>query len=455
MKEPLIAPRPTVHWQRADAAHYIHPFTDSAELAGKSAIISRADGVYLWDNDGNKILDGMAGLWCVNIGYGREELAQAAAAQMRQIPYYNSFFQCATPTTIRFAEALVEIAPPGFNRVFFTGSGSEANDTILRMIRHYWAARGQPQRQVVISRHNAYHGSTVAGASLGGMAAMHAQGGLPIPDIAHIRQPHHYAEGEGMDEAAFGTLCAQALQDKIDEIGSGRVAAFIAEPVQGAGGVVVPPENYWREIQAICDKNDIPIISDEVICGFGRLGQWFGCQHFGVSPKLMPIAKGMTSGYLPMGGVLVHDSIADVLHEQGGEFSHGYTYGGHPTCAAVGLENLRILKEEKIIETVRGETAPYLQQQWATLGEHRAVSATRGCGMVAALELAAADGKRFACQPSAGMQCRRMSIANGLVMRAIGDTLIVSPPLVICKSEIDELIEKAHKTLDDFAAANL
>ena len=219
--------------------------------------------------------------------------------------------------------------------------------------------------------------------------------------------------------------------------------------------MVTPPSNYWAEVQAICDKHDIPIICDEVICGFGRLGEGFGAQHFGISPKLMPIAKGMTSGYLPMGGVLVHDDIADVIKEKGGEFAHGYTYSGHPACAAVGLENLRLLRDEGIIDKVREDTAPYLQQQWATLASHPAVAVTRGCGMVAALELADDSGARFSCQPEAGPQCRDFSIKNGLVMRAVGDTMIIAPPLVISKGEIDELIDKAGKTLDDFAAANL
>lgn len=447
--------RHTGELQQLDAAHYIHPFTDSGAMGAGARIIQRAAGVYLWDSDGNQFLDGMSGLWCVNIGYGRERLAQAAQRQLRELPYYNSFFQCATPVAIEFAEALAQVAPPGFNRVFFTGSGSESNDTVIRMIRHYWAVRGQPQRTVIISRHNAYHGSTLGGGSLGGMAAIHAQGGLPIPDVAHIRQPHYFAEGKGMSEEEFTQACVQALQDKIEEIGAERVAAFIGEPVQGAGGVVVPPPNYWAGIQEVCDRHGIPLVSDEVICGFGRLGEWFGCQHFGTAPKLISIAKGMTSGYLPMGGVLVHDDIAEVLKTDGGEFAHGFTYSGHPVCAAVGVENLRILHEENIVQRVREELAPYFQQQWATLASHRAVAQVRGCGMMAALELGTAAGERFPCTPQAGVQCRTLSLQHGLVMRAVGDAMIVAPPLVSSKAEIDELVEKAGKTLDAFAAANL
>ena len=417
--------RNTADYQRADSAHYIHPFTDSKALGTGARIIQRAEGVYLWDSDGNKILDGMSGLWCVNIGYGRRELAEAAAKQMAELPYYNSFFQCATPPAIELAESLAQIAPSGFNRVFFTGSGSEANDTVIRMVRRYWELRGESKRTVIISRHNAYHGSTMAGASLGGMAAMHAQGGLPIPDIAHIRQPYWFGEGRTHTPDEFGLICARALADKIEEIGKEKVAAFIGEPVQGAGGVIVPPTTYWPEVQKICDHYGIPIIADEVICGFGRLGWWFGSEHFNIQAKIMPIAKGMTSGYLPMGGVLVHDDIAEVLAEKCGEFTHGFTYSGHPTCAAVAVENIRIMREEKIIERVQNDTAPYFQQQWAALAEHSLVGNVRGIGMVAGLELATADGKPYGA--SVGAQCRDLSIANGLVMRSIGDAMIVAP----------------------------
>ncbi len=429
----------TKHYQKLDSAHYLHPFTNTKELADNALIIEKADNVYLWDTDGNQILDGMSGLWCVNIGYGRHELANAAFAQMQELPYYNSFFKSATPKSIELAAALTEIAPDGFNHVFFTGSGSESNDTIIRMIRHYWSVQGYPDRNVIISRHNSYHGSTVASASLGGMAAMHAQGGLPIPNIEHIRQPYYFGEGQGHTEEEFGLLCAKALADKIEEVGAHRVAAFIGEPVQGAGGVIIPPSNYWQAIQAICDKHNIPIVADEVICGFGRLGTWFGSDKLNIRPKLMPIAKGLTSGYLPMGGVLVHDDIADVLINQGEEFVHGFTYSGHPTCAAVALENLRILREEKIIENVNDVIGPYFAEQWQKLGQHEKVAESRCIGMVGALELTSGYS---------GSTCRDLCIQNHLVMRAIGNTMIASPALVMTKSQIDELVQKATSALD-------
>ncbi len=439
----------TADYRRLDAAHYMHPFTDGGALGAGARIIARGEGVYLWDTDGNKLLDGMSGLWCVNMGYGREEIVRAVEKQLRALPYYNSFFQCATPPAVELAAKLAEVAPPGFSHVFFTGSGSEANDTVVRLIRRYWELRGQPQRTVIISRKNAYHGSTMAGASLGGMAAMHAQGGLPIPGITHVRQPYFFEEGRGMNPDEFGKLAARAVAEKIGEIGAETTAAFIGEPVQGAGGVITPPPSYWPEVRRICEANDIPIIADEVICGFGRLGRWFGSEHFGIAPKLMPVAKGMTSGYLPMGGVLVHDEIAEIINE-GGEFAHGFTYGGHPACAAAALANIELMQTENIIEKVRDNIAPYFQERWRQLASHPLVGDARGVGMVAAIELVAdkESGARFNCKPGAGEICRDKSMQCGLVMRAVRDTMIAAPPLVISRAEIDELAAKAMEALD-------
>ncbi|MGD8709615.1 MAG: aminotransferase, partial [Ectothiorhodospiraceae bacterium] len=305
-------------WQELDRRHHLHPFTDAGALNRRgSRVITRAEGVYLWDAGGNRILDAMAGLWCVNVGYGREELVRAAERQMRELPYYNTFFQTTHPPAAELTARLAEVAPPGMDHVFFTNSGSEANDTVIRMARHYWAARGRRSKQVIISRENAYHGSTMGGASLGGMKPMHAQGGLPIPGIEHIAQPHWFESDRSLDRDSFGVHTARALQRRIDELGAENVAAFIAEPVQGAGGVIVPPATYWPEIRRICRENDILLVVDEVICGFGRLGTWFGSDYYGLEPDLMPMAKGMSSGYLPIAGVMVRDEVADVLIHQG------------------------------------------------------------------------------------------------------------------------------------------
>jgi len=439
----------TLHWQALSRDHHLPPFTDYKALNAKGTrIITRASGVYLWDSEGHKILDAMAGLWCVNVGYGREELVEAAARQMRELPYYNLFFQTAHPPAVALAKAIADIAPDGMNHVFFTGSGSEANDTVLRMVRHYWAIKGKPAKKVVIGRWNGYHGSTVAGASLGGMKAMHGQGDFPIPGIEHIDQPYWFGEGGDMSPEEFGVRIADQLEQKILEVGEDKVAAFIAEPIQGAGGVIIPPDSYWPKIREILARHDILFIADEVICGFGRTGEWFGSDYYGLKPDLMPIAKGLTSGYIPMGGVVVRDEVVQTLNE-GGEFYHGFTYSGHPVAAAVALENIRILREEKIVERVKAKTAPYLQSRWQELLEHPLVGEARGVGMLGALELVKnkKTRERFA-EPGVGMLCREHCFRNGLVMRAVGDTMIISPPLVIGEAEIDELIDKVRRCLD-------
>ena len=443
----------TLHWQALSRNHHLPPFTDYKALNAKGArVITKASGVYLWDSEGHKILDAMAGLWCVNIGYGREELVEAATRQMRELPYYNLFFETSHPPAIALAKAIADVAPPGMNHVFFTGSGSEANDTVLRMVRHYWAIKGMPAKKVVIGRWNGYHGSTVAGASLGGMKAMHDQNDGPIPGIEHIDQPYWYGEGGELDPEEFGIRAAQQLEQKILEVGEDKVAAFIAEPIQGAGGVIIPPDSYWPKIREILARYQILFVADEVICGFGRTGEWFGSDYYGNAPDLMPIAKGMTSGYIPMGGVVVRDGVVQTLNE-GGEFYHGFTYSGHPVAAAVALENIRIMREEKIVERVKAKTAPYLQSRWQELADHPLVGEARGVGMLGALELVKnkKTRERFA-EPGVGMRCRQHCFQNGLVMRAVGDTMIISPPLVINEEEIDELIVKARRCLDATAA---
>ena len=442
---------PTAELQALDAAHHMHPFTHGDELKTKGArIITRARGVTLTDSEGNEILDAMGGLWCVNIGYGRGELAEVAARQMRELPYYNTFFQTSHVPAIALSAKLAELAPGDLNHIFYAGSGSEANDTNIRMVRTYWAQMGEPERNIIISRKNAYHGSSVGSGSLGGMSGMHAQGGMPIPDIHHIDQPNWYAEGGDMDPEAFGLERARQLEARIEELGAQRVAAFIAEPVQGAGGVIVPPDSYWPEIQRICDKHGILLIADEVICGFGRTGNWFGSQTYAIRPDIMTIAKGLSSGYAPIGGSIVSDKVSQVMNAC--EFNHGYTYSGHPVSCAVALENLRILEEERIVERVATDTGPYLQEKWRGLAEHPMVGEARIVGMMGSIALTPdkASRAKFASDPgTAGYICRERCFANNLVMRHVGDRMIISPPLVISKSEIDTLIERAWQSLDE------
>lgn len=434
-----------------DAAHHLHPFSDMKKLnADGTRIIQRGEGVHIFDSHGKKYLDGFAGLWCVNIGYGRKEIADAVARQMNELPYYNTFFGTTTPPTTLLAEKVTSKAGPRFNHIFFTGSGSEANDTWFRMARVYWAAVGKPSKKKVIARRNGYHGSTVAGASLGGMKYMHEQGDLPIPGIVHIGQPYWYGEGEDLSPAEFGLKVARELEAKIDELGEENVAAFVAEPIQGAAGVIVPPETYWPEIDRICKARNILLVSDEVICGFGRLGEWFGHQYFGVEPDFAPIAKGLSSGYLPIGGVLVSDRIAEVLINDVGDFNHGFTYSGHPVCAAAALENLRIIEEEKLVERVRDDIGPYFAKKWGALAEHDFVGEAQSVGLMGGLQLAA-DKKtrsRFEKPDPIGALVRNRALANGLVLRATGDRMLASPPLVISHEEVDEMARIAKLALD-------
>ena len=442
--------------QALDAAHFLHPFTDHQALAQRGArVITHASGVHIWDARGQRIIDAMSGLWCVNVGYGRQALADAAYRQMLLLPYYNAFFQTTTEPAVRLAARLCELAPPvdgrAFTHVFFTSSGSEANDTNVRLVRRYWDLMGQPQRKVIISRRNAYHGSTVAAASLGGMAAMHAQGDLPIPGIEHIEQPHYWALRQPGESAAdFGVRAARWLEEKILAIGPERVAAFIAEPVQGAGGVIIPPETYWPEVQRIVERYGILLISDEVICAFGRLGHWFAYERFGTRPDLVTFAKGVTSGYVPLGGVLVNERVARVLIERGGEFTHGYTYSGHPVACAVALANLDILQGEALPQRVRDDTGPYLAQRFAELTDHPLVGVAETCGFVAGLMLVR---DKATLQPwpdtwEVGMICRAHCFDSGVVMRAVGDRMIIAPPLVMTRADIDDMVACICTALD-------
>ena len=448
--------RTTQQWQAADAAHFLHPFTDFQALARKgSRVITRADNIYLWDSDGHKILDAMSGLWCVNVGYGQQALIDAATRQLKELPFYNAFFQTATPPAIELAELLAEISPPQFQHVFFSVSGSEGNDTVVRMVRRYWDILGQPERQVIISRKNAYHGSTMAGASLGGMSGMHAQGGLPIPGIVHIEQPYWFENAPaGMLRDEFGLLAASWLEAKIVELGANKVAAFIGEPIQGAGGVIIPPATYWPEIQRICDKHGILLVSDEVITGFGRTGHWFGCETMGFQPDLMTFAKGVTSGYIPLGGVMVGQRVAKVLIEQGGEFNHGYTYSGHPVACAVAIANIKLIRELGLVERVHDELGPYLARAFEQLKEHPLVGEAQTCGLMGALLLVkdktgnGGRGTPFASDLEVGMLCRGHCFGNGLIMRAVGDRMIIAPPLVITRAQIDEMVALIQRCLD-------
>jgi putrescine aminotransferase len=441
--------------RRLDVAHHLPAQADYGLLQrmGGSRIIVRSDGCWIHDGDGNVLLDAMAGLWCVQVGHGREELAKAAYDQMIELAYYNTFFKTAAPPTVQLAAKVAGLLGEPFSHVFFNNSGSEAVDTALRMARWYWQARGEPERTVLIGRVNGYHGSTIAGVSMGGMGAMRAQGGPWVPDIEHIIQPYAF-EAVGEDADAFGLRAAAALEEKILEVGPERVAAFMGEPVQGAGGVIIPPSTYWPAVEAICRKYGILLICDEVINGFGRLGEWFGFQHFGVTPDLVTMAKGISSGYLPISAVGVAAHVVETLRAADTDFVHGYTYSGHPTCAAVALKNLEIIEREDLVRRTREVSGPYLAQALAALADHALVGETRSLGLIGAVELVAdkATRARFGDKPGqAGPIVRDLCIANGLMIRVIRDTMVMSPPLTISLGEIDQLVGIIRRSLDEAA----
>ncbi len=441
----------TAELRAINRKHHFHPFTNHKDMHKRGTrIISGADNIYVYDTDDKQYLDAMSGLWCVNIGYGRTELAEVAKHQMEQLAYYNSFFHTAQLPAVELSEVLSQVTPPQLNRVFYGCSGSDGNDTVVRLARYFWQLQGYENRNIIISRNNAYHGSTMAGASLGGWEKMHAQSGPPIPDIAHVDQPYHYREGGDLNEHDFGIKAARSLEAKIRELGPDRVAAFIGEPIQGAGGVIIPPDSYWPEIQRICQKYDVLLVADEVICGFGRTGHWFGSDTYSIHADMMTLAKGLSSGYQPIGAVMIADRLAEVLDRQDGEFYHGYTYSGHPVACAVALKNIEIMREEQIVEKARANTMDYFQTRIRSLEAHPLVGQVRGVGFLGALELVAnkQTKEKFDAQGRAGMLCRDACAENGLIMRAVGDIMILCPPLIITRSQIDELIDKLRPSLD-------
>jgi putrescine aminotransferase len=439
----------TREWQALDR-HHVHPFTDNAALHKVGPrVIAKAEGTYLIDSDGERLLDAFAGLWCVNVGYGRKALAEAAYNQMLDLPYYNTFFKTTHPPAAELSDLLVKMTPKQFTHVFYGQSGSDANDTIVRMVRSYWNLKKQPKKKTIISRINAYHGSTMVAASLGGMSYMHELADLPLPGFAHIRQPYWYHEAGDLSPEEFGRVAAQALEDKIKELGPENVAAFIGEPIQGAGGVIIPPANYWGEIQNICKKYDLLLIADEVICGFGRTGEWFASEHFGIEADFMTLAKGITSGYMPLSAIMVADRVAKVLTEMG-DFSHGFTYSGHPVSCAVAMENIRILKDEKLVERVKNETGPYLAKVLQGFLDHPLVGEVRNLGLMGAIELVKDKKTRETFSPvgDVGTICRDHCFKLGLVMRATKDTMLISPPLTWTKQHVDEWAALAKKAID-------
>jgi putrescine aminotransferase len=446
----------TRRWQELDARHHLHPFTTHHELAGKGArVITRAEGCYVWDSEGHQLFDGMAGLWCTQIGHGRERLARVAHDQIRTLDYYNAFFQCGTPPAIELAAKLAELLPPGMDRLHFVNSGSEANDTVVKSVWYFWNLMGKPEKKHFISRNLGYHGVGIGSASLTGMKFMHEQFDLPLPRFHHIGNPYPWGEGWGKDPAAFGREAAGWLEAKIRELGPENVAAFVAEPIQGAGGVIIPPETYWPEVQRICREHDVLLVADEVICGFGRTGNWWGHQTMGFTPDLVSMAKGLSSGYVPIAAVAFGQRVGDAIFAGEKEYAHGVTYAGHPVCAAVALENVRIMEEEHLGARAGGPIGAYFREQLSTLAELPLVGEVRTLGLIACVELVDDKAAHRLFEPAGkvGQICRDLCVKNGLVMRAIRDGMVLSPPLTVTEPQVDEIVAKARRSIEETSAA--
>ena len=450
MAQSMANAHSTKEWQALEAAYHMPPFSDYKSLHQQGTrMITHAKGHYIYDSDGHQILDAMAGLWCVNVGYGREALVEAAANQMRELPYYNAFFKTSHPAVAKLSEKLATLTPEGLSHVFYANSGSEANDTIIRMVRHFWALEGRAEKRVIIGRDYGYHGSTILAASMGGMSGMHEQAAHE-PDFVHIKPPYGFLYQGNQSEEMFAKTAASWLEDEILAQGADKVAAFVAEPIQGAGGVIIPPQGYFAHIQEICKKYDILFIADEVITGFGRTGKWFASQDMDLRPDMMTLAKGLTSGYVPMSAVMVGDRVFNSLKEKGGEFYHGFTYSGHPVAAAVALANLQIIEDEGLLEKVRDETGPYMAEALAPLANHPLVGQVRSYGLLACVELVADKNGPvlFENTGATAEMVRDQAIASGLMVRAVRDGMILSPPLTFEKKDIDEVVTKLSSALD-------
>lgn len=443
-----------------DKKFVFHPFTALSQHERDGGLmISSGKGVWLTDVSGRRYIDGMAGLWCVNVGYGRPEMADALRDQALKLPYYHGFSSMSTEAPSLLAEAILSRAPAGMSKVFFGNSGSDANDTQIKLAWYYNNARGKPGKKKIISRQRGYHGVTMASASLTGLAGLHAGFSLPFDFVKHTRAPHRLWEAEpGMSDAQFTAKLAADLETMILAEGPETVAAFIAEPVQGAGGVIVPPAGYFPAIQEVLRRHDVLMIVDEVICGFGRLGSWFGSEPLKVEPDLMTIAKGVTSAYVPLSGCLVSEKVWRVIADHGktaGVFGHGYTYSAHPLAAAAGLANLQIIENENLVAAAAARGAEMHALLRKAFAQHPLVGEVRGFGLIGAVEFVQGRQPAKAFDPALKVAARvtRAALDRGLITRALpgADTIAFSPPLVISTAEIEEMVSLARQAVDQVA----
>ena len=436
-----------------DRSYHLHPFTNHHDMhAHGTHVITAAEGCYVTDETGRKLLDGLAGLWCVNVGYGRREIADAVYEQMKKVCYYPSFFNTTTEPAILLAERLAKLAPANINHTIFSNSGSEANETALKLIRGYQKLRGKTGKTKILTRTFAYHGVTVATTSMTGLASCYSPFDLPLPGFIHAPGPYRYGAQTDMDEAAYGRWCIDETRRVIEAEGPGTIAACFAEPIQGAGGVIVPPDGYLRALRDVCREYDILFVADEVITAFGRLGEWFASNLWELSPDVITTAKGITSGYLPLGATMVSDAMVEILNT-GGYLAHGFTYSGHPVPCAAALANLNIIENDKLLDRVRLDTGPYFQTRLRGLSKHRAVGESRGFQLIGALELIP-QGGRGTLTPTTMLGAKAAGIARGegVIVRGIRDLIAMSPPLIATRQEIDRLFEAVELTLDNLWA---
>ena len=438
-----------------DIAYSLHPYTNLKKHQTEgSLVISRGQGIYVYDEEGKDYIEGLAGLWCTALGFGEERLAEVAAAEMRKLPYYHQFFSRAHEPGIELAERLIEKAPVPMSKAFFTNSGSEANDTVVKLVWYYNNAMERPEKKKIIARIKGYHGVTVAAASLCGLPHLHADWDLPIKGILHTDCPHHYRFGEeGETEEDFATRCAASLEKMILDEGPETVAAFIAEPIMGAGGVLVPPATYFEKVQAVLKKYDVLMVADEVICGFGRTGNYWGCDTFDIRPDIMTMAKALSSAYLPIAAVLINDKVYQGLvreSEKLGIFAHGYTYSGHPVASAVANEVLKIYDELDIVRHVKS-VAPALQSSIRGFADHPMVGEARGMGLMGALEFVRDKETKEPFDPADGVDafCVQRALDHGLIVRGMGGSVAFSPPLIITETEIADMMSRFTKALDE------
>lgn len=443
----MSSPMSVDELRELDRSHHIHPFTHHRDMHGAGThIIKGGDGCFLIDQDGSRLLDGLAGLWCVNVGYNCAAIVDAVHRQMEELPYYPSFFNSTTEAAIRVAGFLGRRAPARLNRSIFSNSGSEANETALKAIRGYYKLRGQSQKSKILSRTFAYHGVTLATTSMTGLPTCYEPFDLPLPGFVHVPGPHAYGAQSPMGHAEYGKWCLEETARIIAREGAGTIAAMFVEPVQGAGGVIPPPDGYLAELRELLRKNEILFVADEVITAFGRLGDWFASTLWDLDPDIMTLAKGLTSGYLPMGATMISDEIAETLFG-GGYFAHGFTYSGHPTCAAAALANLETIESLQLIPRVRDDVGPYFQEKLHGLAGHPAVSEIRGTALIGAVELVPKPGANHVPN-TLGARASNLMREEGVIVRGIRDLIAMAPPLIITRAEIDQLFDGVRRGLD-------